>query len=96
MVDNRLVGGVLIPLTPQEQADLDAEIIASDAEEASRIDPDNIAENAIISEFESSPIRKLMFETILDLINRIRVLEGNAILDRSVVRENLRQQLKSL
>ena len=96
MADNRMVGGEETPLTSEEQTALDAERVAEAAQNVIDADPDVIAEKAIALEFESSKVRKLLFQILFKLVNDVRVLEGKLPLDMAVVRENLRKQLRDL
>ena len=96
MVDNRLVGGVLVPLSPTEQSERDAEVAAAEAQKIINADPDVIAEKDIVEEFEANPKRRALFKILFDLINDVRVLEGKATISPATAREQFRLLVKSL
>ena len=95
MVDNRLVGGVEVPLTVQQQTDRDAEVAVEVAQDIIDADPDVIAELAIVEEFEGNPRRRAVFKILFDLINDVRVLQGLSTITPETAREQFRLLVKS-
>lgn len=96
MANSRMVGGIRIPLTSQEQTDHDAAAVEANVEKVANADPDVIAEKAIAATFEGDKIRRLIFEIEFDQENRIRVLEGKASTTKAVYRDALLTRLKAL
>lgn len=96
MVMYRMVGGVNVPLTSEEEAARLAEEALDVIRQADDIDPDKIANREIISMFENGLEGRLLYQLILDFEKRLRILESKAGIESSEFRENLRQQVKNL
>ncbi len=77
---------IYIPFTAQEE-------LERDAEEALPPPPPPTDEERIDAAFPQTDVARVIFDTLFEMINRVRVLEGNAVITRAQFKTFLKAKL---